>query len=215
MFSKKEIDKYREPFNDIKNYRYLSASEIKEARKNLNKLKKGLRFKKFHSDVDSVDYDDLDDYDDDDFADDDDEYRRIGSMRRIFDEDYYKPIRADGSFSGNRNSYIVYTIREYRYENLSPEEYLNMIRPYLRDLTNGHKPTSELTDETYNGNDERRECKIQLVMHNNCISTKHFEDNRTISASKPAEIFIGTDKDSAIDTLFDTTLQRFQQAIET
>ena len=40
MFSKKEIDKYREPFYDIKNYRYLSASEIKETRKNLNKLKK-------------------------------------------------------------------------------------------------------------------------------------------------------------------------------
>ena len=191
MFSKKEIDKYREPFNDIKNYRYLSASEIKEARKNLNKLKKGLRFKKFHSDVDSVDYDDLDDYDyddddDDDFADDDDEYRRIGSIRRIFDEDYYKPIKADGSFSGNRNSYTVYTRREDRYENLSPEEYLNMIRPYLRDLVNRHKPTSELTNETYNRNDERGEWKIQLVMYNNCISTKHFEDTRTIySASKP------------------------------
>ena len=40
MFSKKEIDKYRKPFYDIKNYRYLSASEIKKARKNLTELKK-------------------------------------------------------------------------------------------------------------------------------------------------------------------------------
>ena len=39
-FSKKEIDKYRKAFHDIKNYRYLSASEIEEARKNLNKFKK-------------------------------------------------------------------------------------------------------------------------------------------------------------------------------
>ena len=26
-----------------------------------------------------------------------------------------------------------------KYENLSPEEYLDMIRPYLRDLINNHK----------------------------------------------------------------------------
>ena len=82
-FSKKEIDKYRKAFYDIKNYRYLSASEIKEVGKNLNELKKSLRFKKFHGDIDSVDYDDLDNYDDNyDFA-DDDEYRKIGSIRRL------------------------------------------------------------------------------------------------------------------------------------
>ena len=75
--SKKEIDKYRKAFYDIKNYRYLSASEIKEVGKNLNELKKSLRFKKFHGDIDSVDYDDLDNYDDNyDFTDDDDEYRK-------------------------------------------------------------------------------------------------------------------------------------------
>ena len=39
-FSKKEIDKYRKSFYDIGNYRYLSVSEIKEAGKNLKKLKK-------------------------------------------------------------------------------------------------------------------------------------------------------------------------------
>ena len=35
------------------------------------------------------------------------------------------------------------TSRGDRYENLSPKEYLNMIRPYLRDLINDHKPTTE------------------------------------------------------------------------
>ena len=59
MFSKKEIDKYRKSFYDIKNYRYLSASEIKKARKNLAELKKSLWLKKFNGNVDSVDYDDL------------------------------------------------------------------------------------------------------------------------------------------------------------
>ena len=53
-------------------------------------------------------------------------------------------------------------------------------------------------------------------MQNNCISDKNFEDTRTIySASKPVEIFMIADTDDAIDTLFDTTLERFQQAIET
>ena len=87
-FSKKEIDKYRKSFYDIKNYRYLSGSEIEVARKNLNELKKCLRFKKFHSNVDNVHYDDLDyydyNYDAADTADDDDKYRKIGSIRRLF-----------------------------------------------------------------------------------------------------------------------------------
>ena len=85
-FSKKEIDKYRKAFYDIKNYRYLSASEIKEVGKNLNELKKSLRFKKFHGDIDSVDYDDLDNHDDNYDAADDDEYRKIESIRRLFEE---------------------------------------------------------------------------------------------------------------------------------
>ena len=88
-FCKKEIDKYREAFYDIKNYRYLSASEIKKAGKNINELKKSLKFKKLHSDVDSVDYDDLDIYDDDDddFA-NDNEYRTTGSIKRLFKNHY-------------------------------------------------------------------------------------------------------------------------------
>ena len=53
-FSKKEIDEYRNRFYDIKNYRYLSASEIDEAREILNELEKSLKFKTFHDNVDSV-----------------------------------------------------------------------------------------------------------------------------------------------------------------
>ena len=221
-FSKKEIDKYRKAFYDIKNYRYLSASEIKEVGKNLNELKKSLRFKKFHGDIDSVDYDDLDNYDDNyDFADDDDdEYRKIGSIRRLFkgfDRDYYKSIRTNYGFGGANNNYIEYKSREDRYENLSPEEYLKMIRPYLRDLINNHKPLMELNDEASDDDDsERGELKILLVIQNNFISTKNFEDTCTVySSSKPVEVFMGSDTSNAIDRLFNTILQRFQQAIET
>ena len=88
-----------------------------------------------------------------------------------------------------------------------------MIRPYLRDLINGHKPTEELNND---GSTEHGEWKVQLVMQNNCISTNDFEETRTIySASKPVEIFMGSDTENAIDTLFNTILNRIQQAMET
>ena len=38
-FSKKEVDKYRKAFYDIKNCKHLSTSEIKKVGKNLTKLK--------------------------------------------------------------------------------------------------------------------------------------------------------------------------------
>ena len=60
------------------------------------------------------------------------------------------------------------------------------------------------------------QCKIQLVMQNSCIYTRNFEEARTIySASKPVEIFMGSNTENVIDTLFSTILQRFQQAQET
>ena len=66
-----------------------------------------------------------------------------------------------------------------------PEEYLNMIRPYLRDLINEHIPTMELNDNNNKNSDNNNnnnnnnnndsndtyhaEWKIQLRMINSCI----------------------------------------------
>ena len=90
----------------LKTKKYLSESEIKKTNKNLNKLRKSMRFKKFHGNIDSVDYDDLDNYDYNYGFADDDEYRKTGSIRTLFKEfdgDYYKPIRTDGGFAGRNN----------------------------------------------------------------------------------------------------------------
>ena len=169
-FSKKEIDRYRKAFYDIKNYKHLSISEIKKASKNLTKLKISLRFKKLHGNIDSVDYDDLDNYVYNyDFA-DDNEYRKNGSIRTLvkeFDRDYYKPIRTNDGFAGRRNNYIEYKNKGDRYENLSPKEYLKMIIPYLRDLVNEHKPIDESNDDDDDDDDDDTdgaESKIQLVI---------------------------------------------------
>ena len=147
------------------------------------------------------------------FAADDDEYRKIESIITFFkefDKDYYKPIRTDGGFAGRSNNYMEYTSKG----DLSPEEYLDMIRPYLRDLINEHKPIDESNDN--NDDIDCAEWKIQLTMQNNCISTKDFEVTRTIyTKSEPVEIFMVSDTKDVIDKFFDTTLKRFQQAIKT
>ena len=63
-----------------------------------------------------------------------------------------------------------------------------MIRTYLRDLINYHKPTVKLNNDS---GAARGEQKVQLVMQNNCISVKNFENTHTIySASKPVEMLL-------------------------
>ena len=128
-------------------------------------------------------------------------------MFKEFDRDCYKPIRTDGGFAGRNNNYIEYTSKGERYENVSPKKYLNIIRPYLRDLINEHKPIDDDDDD----DTDRAEWKIQLTMQNSCISTKRFEETRNIyTKSEPLEVFIGSDTENITDKLFNTLLQRFQ-----
>ena len=55
----------------------------------------------------------------------------------------FKPKQTDDSFAGRRNNYIEYINEGDFYENLSPEEYFDMIGPYLIDLINDHKTSGE------------------------------------------------------------------------
>ena len=91
-----------------------------------------------------------------------------------------------------------------RYENLSPKEYLNVIRPYLRYLINEHRPNGIKYNNSKNNNDNNRsEWNIQLTMQNSCISTKSLEETRTIyTKSEALKIFMGSDTEDAIDKPF-------------
>ena len=86
-------------------------------------------------------------------------------------------------------------------------------------MLNEHKPLNESNDESNDVDDDdtdRAERKIQLSMQNSCISTKHFEETRTIySKSEPVEMFMGSDTENVIDTFFNTFLQRSQHPQET
>ena len=52
---------YKEVFYNSKKYKDLSKSKLQKTNKNLKKLKKSLRFKKFQVDIDCFDFEDLDD----------------------------------------------------------------------------------------------------------------------------------------------------------
>ena len=53
-------------------------------------------------------------------------------------------------------------------------------------------------------------------MLNRCVSCKNFEETRSVySATYNIETFIGSDADGVIDRLFDTMLQKYQEARET
>ena len=99
------------------------------------------------------------------------------------------------------------------YANLSPKEYLNMMRPYLADLIHDNKtPLKTYKVNKVNNESQFGERKIQLVMLSNCISCKNFKETRSIDLpSNNKEIFMSSDTDDIIDKLFDTILQRFQQ----
>ena len=59
-----------------------------------------------------------------------------------------------------------------------------------------------------NNNNNRAEWKIQLTMQNSCISTRRFQETRTIYIKSEAlKIFMGSDTNDVIDRLFNTLLQ--------
>ena len=66
-------------------------------------------------------------------------YKTTKNIRSLFEnekEDYYQPKRVD-NFS--KRNYIEYESDIDRNEKLSTEEYLNKIRPYLKDIKNDLK----------------------------------------------------------------------------
>ena len=139
-FSKEDTDKYRKLFYDIKNLRHLSELEIEEITKNFNELGKSLNFKKPRNIINSVHYEDLNMDKEPNVEDaDDDKYRKVGSVRRLFEElnrDYYKPKVIDRGFAEEVNNYIKCISEGDKDGKLSPGEYLNIIRSDLRDLIN-------------------------------------------------------------------------------
>ena len=101
-------------------------------------------------------------------------------------EDYYKPGKTKGAFNDN---YIEYESKGGKDKNLSLEERLDMIGPYLRDMINSYKaPLGGIIDDDIYG-----EQKIQLTMQINFISSLDTGEIRTMdSKSKNEESLMGS-----------------------
>ena len=104
-------------------------------------------------------------------------------------------------FLGKRNNCIEYISEGDDNKNLSPEEYLNIIRPYLNDLISDYKASGEW--------------KIQFVILSRCIFSKNYEETRDMhSTSDNIETVLGSNTDEVTDRLFNIMLQRFQEVKE-
>ena len=191
MFSGSKIKQIRKNLYNIKNLRYLSRSKIKEIEQNLIELEKNLS-RKYH------------DYDDN-------KYKGIRDVENLFnqstEEDYYKPIKIINSFD-NKNNYIEYESRGDKNKSLSPEEYLDIFKPYLRDIINDHKTPLNLRvyldNEVINYETQFGEWKIQLTTLTNFISSKDSNDETRIIHTKSdnMEIMISSETDEIIEELF-------------
>ena len=101
---------------------------------------------------------------------------------------------------------------------LSIKEYLNMIRPYLRDIINNHKLQGEW--KVHSGNEVinykiQDEWKTQLTMIINFISSKGSDEIHTMhTKSKIVEIVMDDETDKIIKELFESLLQRYQEGLE-
>ena len=76
--------------------------------------------------------------------------RDIGNFfNQSTNEDYYKPIETTNGFD-NKNNYIEYEGKGGKDKNLSPKEYLDMIKTYLSDIVNNYKAHGKF--KAYSGN---------------------------------------------------------------
>ena len=149
-FSREEIKKLKGKFHKKEwVYNHLSEREervLKNIVKYFKKLKEDLsKIKTYQHITHDIDY----------------------LFNEITKEDYCKPIEIMSAFNGN---YIEYESRGNNDDNLSLEEYLIIIRPYLRDMIDNHEAHSDW--------------KIQLVMKIDFISsldTAEFREMHTKS----------------------------------
>ena len=100
------------------------------------------------------------------------------------------------------NNYIEYESNGERNKTLSVEEYLNKIRPYLKDIINNLKKSDIWW-------------KIQLAIADNFISfIDNDKDRVTHSKTDNIEIMINDEAVEVIKELFDSLKHRYQNNLE-
>ena len=197
--NKERIDNIMEGLKDL-SYK-LSKSELKEIKTNLYNIEKRKKIstKKTNKYLDELDkkilklekYHDYDDY----------EYKGIKHIKDLFklsiDKDHYKPLLLK---SGYNNNFVQYRSKGDKI--LSIQEYVALIKKYLRKLINQYKKVGEW--------------KIQLIAEINFISLKPGSDEMHVMHTKSdnEEFMNGDDTNEIIKLLFESFLQRFEENLQ-
>ena len=184
-FSKAKIKDIRRNLYEIRNKKHLFALRMKEIEKSLDELEKNLSKTKQYYDHDDI------------------EYKGIKDIKDLHDfsigGDYYKPIITKSSFN---NNYIQYESRGGKDKILTVNEYLDIIRPYLREMINDHKTQSEW--------------KIQLTAAISFISSKSDSNETRFMHAKSdnIEIMMGSETREIIKKIFESLLKKCQKGLE-
>ena len=107
---------------------------------------------------------------------DDPDYKVLRKIENLFsevdEEDYYKPVKLKSAFNDN---YIEYKSRGDIDKDFSTEEYLDVIRPYLRDMIDNHKAPIKVKDPSNKISDDNSygERKIQLTLQISFFFFRH------------------------------------------
>ena len=114
------------------------------------------------------------------------------------EENYYKPVRV----TIWSNNYIEYESNGDRNKTLSVEDYLNRIRPYLKNIMNNLKKSDPL--------------KIHLAIANNFISSNgNYEEHIIHSKSDNIELRISDEADEVIKEFSDSLKNIYQNNLKT
>ena len=183
MKSEKKLFKKEVTYNFLKDNEQ-SGSLTNEEKKVLKRINRYL--KNFKNDLDK-----LQKY----------QYNITHGIDYLFNEedDYYKPTEIKSAFDG---SYVLYESKGDKDNNLSIDEYFDIIRPYLRDMIDNHKA--------------RGEWKIQLTMRIIFVSFTDANETREMhTKSDNITIMNGIETEDIINELFNTFRKRYQEGLET
>ena len=115
----------------------LTEEEKRDKKRYIRKLKKVEKFfKKLKENLNRLEKHQYNDNGDLDYK----GVRQIENLLDKINENYSKPIKTKGAFN---NNYMEYESRGDEDKKLSPKDYLDIVRPYLRDIINNHKTHGE------------------------------------------------------------------------
>ena len=140
--------------------------------------------------------------------------RDVGSLfnkntfNQSIDVDYYKLIKTKSAFNSN---YIEYESKGDKDKNLQSNEYVDMIRPNLRDIINDHKTPKNvrvhLSNKIIDYETQFGDWKTQSTMSINFISSRDSDKiHNMYIQSDNIEIMMGSETNVIIEELRESLL---------